>query len=50
MAVLVSTALLLVQLPVNASGREAEDGPSLWGLVTHVGDPDKVLTWLSLCY
>lgn len=41
----IPTALLPIQLPVKAPGKAAEDGPSTWASVMHVGDPEEGLAF-----
>lgn len=44
----VPAKLLLVQLPTEEPGEEADDGPSTWDPATRLGDPDGVpsSSWL----
>lgn len=37
-----SQCFFLIQLPANVSEKAEEDGPRVWILATHVGDPDGV--------
>lgn len=34
-------APLPIHVPADMSGKEAENGPSVWASVTHVGDPEE---------
>lgn len=48
MPVGVSAAPLSIQFSVNVPGEQAEDGPSIWAPVTHMGDLDGGLgSWFS---